>query len=134
MIGKFGAAFDDRADRRQLVWGSDKGPTAVPAAARNNEANHSDDAMCEIIDFLDPSNKRVWPHLLMANNSRPEAGVISPAFAEGSELLRQNLCAELTTLNHYGLGGISCALVDGLSALAVRSRRAVQPLSWVQWR
>ena len=81
--------------------------------------------MCEIIDFLEPCKKGVWPHSLMDDNSRPEACGVSPAFAGGSELLRQNLFAELTTLNHYGLGGVSCALVDGLLALAVRSGRAV---------
>ena len=37
------------------------------------------------------------------------------------------LRAELTTLNHYGLGDVGCALVDGLFALAVRSRRALRP-------
>jgi hypothetical protein len=80
--------------------------------------------MYEIIDFLEPGKKGVCAHLLMNDNSRPEDGVVSLALAGGSELLRHDLCAELTTLNHYGLGGVGCALVDGLFALAVRSSRA----------
>jgi hypothetical protein len=64
----------------------------------------------------------------MRDNSCPEAGVVSAALAGGSELLRQDLCAELTTLNHYGLGGVVCALVDGLFALAVRSKRVVSAI------
>jgi hypothetical protein len=84
--------------------------------------------MSEIIDFLEPCKKGVWPHPLMDDSSRPEAGVVSPALAGGSELLRQNLCAELTTLNHYGLGGAGCALADGLFELAVRSRRAARAI------
>jgi hypothetical protein len=84
--------------------------------------------MCEIIDFLEPCKKGVCPHSLIDYNSCQEAGDVSPAFASGSELLRQNLCAELTTLNHYGLGGVGCALVDELFALAVRSRRAVRDI------
>jgi len=84
--------------------------------------------MCEIIDFLEPRKKGVYPHLLMKDNSCPEVGVVSAALAGGSELLRQDLCAELTTLNHYGLGGVSCALVDGLFALAVRSKRVVSAI------
>jgi hypothetical protein len=80
--------------------------------------------MCEIIDFLEPCKKGAGPHPLTNDNSRPEAGVVSVALAGGSELLRHDLCAELTTLNHYGLGGVGCALVDGLFALAVRSSRA----------
>ena len=84
--------------------------------------------MCEIIDFLEPCKKGGYPHLLMKDNSRPEAGVVSAAFAGGSELLRQDLCAELTTLNYYGLGDVGCALADGLFALAVRSRRAVRAI------
>jgi hypothetical protein len=83
--------------------------------------------MCEIIDFREPCKKGVCPRPLMGDSLCPEAGVVFPALAGGSELLRQNLCAELTTLNHYGLGGVGCALVDGLFALAVRSRRAVRP-------
>lgn len=82
--------------------------------------------MCEIIDFLEPCKKGVWPHSLTDDKSRPGACEVSPAFAGGSELFRQNLYAELTTLNHYGLGGVGCALVDGLFALAVRSGRAVR--------
>jgi hypothetical protein len=81
--------------------------------------------MYEIIDFLEPCKKGAWPHPLTYDNSCREAAVVSSALAGGSELLRQNLCAELTTLNHYGLGGAGCALVDGLFALAVRSRRAL---------
>jgi hypothetical protein len=84
--------------------------------------------MCEIIDFLAPRKKGLYPHLLMRDNSCPEAGVVSAALAGGSELLRQDLCAELTTLNQYGLGGVGCALVDGLFALAVRSKRAVSAI------
>ena len=38
------------------------------------------------------------------------------------------LRAELTTLNHYGLGDVGCALVDGLFALAVRSRRVASAI------
>ena len=75
--------------------------------------------MCEIIDFLEPCRKGGHPHLLMKDNSSPGAGVVAAALAGGSELLRQDLCAELTTLNHYGLGGLGCALVDGLFALTV---------------
>jgi hypothetical protein len=43
LSGKFDAAFDDGAERRQPAWGSDKDPTAVMVAVRNNEANHGDD-------------------------------------------------------------------------------------------
>jgi hypothetical protein len=82
--------------------------------------------MCEIIDFLDPGKKGACPHLLRNDNPCPAADVVSAVLAAGSELLRQDLCAELTTLNHYGLGGVGCALVDGLFALAARSRRAVR--------
>ena len=58
-------------------------------------------------------------------NSCREAAVVFPAVAGGSELSRQDLRAELTTLNHYGLGDVGGALVDGLFALAVRSRHAI---------
>ena len=85
-------------------------------------------AMYEIIDFLEPCKKGVCPHFLTNDNSRPEADVVFGALAGGPELLRQDLCAELTTLNHYGLGGVGCALVDGLFALAVRSSRAVRAI------
>jgi hypothetical protein len=64
----------------------------------------------------------------MNDNSRPEAGVVFAALAGGPELLRHDLCAELTTLNHYGLGGVGCALAGGLFALAVRSRRAARAI------
>jgi hypothetical protein len=69
--------------------------------------------MCEIIDFLEPCKKGVWPHSLTDDKSRPGACEVSPAFAGGSELFRH-------------LGGVGCALVDGLFALAVRSGRAVR--------
>jgi hypothetical protein len=48
----------------------------------------------------------------------PEAGVVPPRLAGYSELARQDLRAELTTLDCYGPGGLGCALVDGLCALA----------------
>jgi hypothetical protein len=83
--------------------------------------------MCEIIDFPEPCKKGAWVLPLTNDNSCREAAVVFPAFAGGSELSRQDLRAELTTLNHYGLGGVGCALVDGLFALAVRSRRALRP-------
>jgi hypothetical protein len=94
--------------------------------------------MSEIIDFLEPCKKGVWPHLLMDDSSRPEAGVVSPALAGGSELLCQNLCAELTTLNHYGLGGAGCALAEGLfergsiKARGARHRRFARTLAFTQ--
>jgi hypothetical protein len=84
--------------------------------------------MREIIDFLEPCKKGVWPRSLTDDNSRPDACGLSPAFTGGSELLRQDLCAELTTLNHYGLGGVGCALADGLFALAVRSKRLMSAI------
>jgi hypothetical protein len=59
---------------------------------------------------------------------RPEAERIPAALAGYSALLRQDLCAELTTLNNYGLSGFGCALVDGLFALAVQSRRAARAI------
>jgi hypothetical protein len=68
--------------------------------------------MCEIIDFVEPYKKGAYLHLLMNDNSCTEAGSVSAALPAGSELLRQDLCAELTTLNHYGLVGVGCALVD----------------------
>jgi hypothetical protein len=84
--------------------------------------------MCEIIDFLEACKKGAWPHPLTNDNSCREAAVVFPALAGGSELSRQDLRAELTTLNHYGLGDVGCALVDGLFALAVRSRRVVSAI------
>ena len=84
--------------------------------------------MCEIIDFLEPRKKGVSLHPLMVDNLSPEADLFPLALGGGSELLRQNLCAQLTTLNHYGLGGVGCALVDGLFALAVRSSRAARAI------
>ena len=83
--------------------------------------------MYEITDSLEPCKKGIFPYPLVDNSSL-EADGVSAAFAGGSELWRQNLCAELTTLNHYGLGGVGCALVDELFALAVRSRRAVRTI------
>jgi hypothetical protein len=71
--------------------------------------------MSEIIDFLEPGENGVRCPPLMDDNSSPEAGVVSRALAGYSELLRQDLCAELTTLNHYGLGAVGCALVEALS-------------------
>ena len=56
----------------------------------------------------------------------PRGRCLFAALAGGSELSR--LRAELTTLNHYGLGDVGCALVDGLFALAVRSRRVVSAI------
>jgi hypothetical protein len=84
--------------------------------------------MCEIIDFLEPGEKGVRSHPLMDDNLCPEAGVVPPALAGYSRLLRQDLCAQLTTVNHYGLGGVGCALVDGLLALAVESKRAARAI------
>jgi hypothetical protein len=84
--------------------------------------------MCEIIDFLEPCKRGAWPHRLTNDSSRREAAVVFAALAGGSELSRQDLRAELTTLNHYGLGDVGCALVDGLFALAVRSRRVVSAI------
>ena len=88
--------------------------------------------MCEIIDFLEPCKKGAWPHPLTnynsCYNSCREAAAVFPAVAGGSELSRQDLRAELTTLNHYGLGDVGGALVDGLFALAVRSRRVVSAI------
>jgi hypothetical protein len=97
-------------------------------AARNDKPDHGLTAMYEIIDSLEPCKQGIFPYPLMDDSSSPEAGGVSAAFAGGSELWRQNLCAELTTLNHYGLGGVGCALVDELFALAVRSRRAVRTI------
>jgi hypothetical protein len=77
----------------------------------------------EIIDFLEPGERGGRCPAVMDDNLSREAGVVPAAFADYPELLRQELCAELTTLNHYGLGDVGCALVDGLFALAVRSRR-----------
>ena len=76
--------------------------------------------MCEIIDFLGPGEKG------LDDNLSPEAAVVPWALAGYSELMRQDLCAELTTLNLYGLSGVGCALVDGLSALVVRSKHAIR--------
>jgi hypothetical protein len=84
--------------------------------------------MCEIIYFLEPCKKGVSLHPLMDDNLSPEADLFPRALGGGSELLRQNLCAQLTTLNHYGLGGVGCALVDGLFALAVQSRRTARAI------
>jgi hypothetical protein len=56
----------------------------------------------------------------------PRADVVAPALASYLELSRQDLCAELTTLNHYGLDGVGCALVDGLFALVAQSRRTAR--------
>jgi hypothetical protein len=84
--------------------------------------------MCEIIDFVERYKKGAYPHLLMNDNWCPEAGAVSAALAADSKLLRQDLCAEFTTLNHYGLGGVGCPLVDRLFALAVRSRRAARAI------
>ena len=102
------------------------------AAARNDTPNDGADTMCEIIDFLEPCKKGAWPHPLTnynsCYNSCREAAVVFPAVAGGSELSRQDLRAELTTLNHYGLGDVGGALVDGLFALAVRSRRVVSAI------
>jgi hypothetical protein len=67
-------------------------------------------------------------HPLKDDNLPPEAGVVPPHLAGYSELARQDLCAELTTLNHYGLGGVSCALVDGLFAIAVQSKRTARAI------
>jgi hypothetical protein len=39
------------------------------------------------------------------------------------QLLRSDLCAQLAPLNRYGLAGFSSALVDGVRALIVASRR-----------
>jgi hypothetical protein len=70
--------------------------------------------MCEIVDLVerhengarsDPWTDRLWH----------EAHAAFPA---------QDLCAQLVTLDHYGLGDVGCALVDGLLALAVRSKHA----------
>jgi hypothetical protein len=68
--------------------------------------------MCEMTDFVERRENGDRFHPLM-DPLWQEAGVASPA---------QDLCAQLTTLNHYGLGGVGCALVDGLLALAVRSK------------
>ena len=97
-------------------------------AARNDKLIDGLTAMSEIIDSLEPCKKGIFPYPLTDDNSSLEAGGVSAAFAGGSELWRQNLCAKLTTLNHYGLGGVGCALVDELFALAVRSRRAVRTI------
>jgi hypothetical protein len=83
--------------------------------------------MCEIIDLFEPCKKGAGPHLMTNDNSCREAAVF-PALAGGSELSRQDLCAELTTLNQFGLGDVGCALVDGLFALAVRSRRVASAI------
>jgi hypothetical protein len=69
----------------------------------------------EIIDFLEPGERGGRCPALMDDNLSREAGVVPRAFADYPELLRQELCAELTTLNHYGLGDVGCALVDGSS-------------------
>jgi hypothetical protein len=105
-------------------------PRSLPRSvcARMTHLNLALATMCEIIDFLAPRKKGLYPHLLLRDNSCPEAGVVSAALAGGSELLRQDLCAELTTLNHYGLDGVGCALVDWLFALAVRSKRVVSAI------
>ena len=73
---------------------------------------------CETINFVEPREKsmRNWP----------KARVVSSVRARGSEMLREELCARLTTLNEYGLGRVGRALVDGLFALAVRSRHAIR--------
>jgi hypothetical protein len=63
-------------------------------------------------------------HPLMDDNLRSEAGLLSPARAQ-SGLLRQDLCAQLTTLNHCGLGGIGRSLADGLFALVLQLRHAM---------
>jgi hypothetical protein len=84
--------------------------------------------MCEIIDFLEPDRKGARCPPLIDDNSSPEAGVVPRALASYSELLRQDLCAGLMTLNHYGLGAVGCALVDALFACVVRSRRAARAI------
>jgi hypothetical protein len=69
--------------------------------------------MCEMTDFVErhegagsgPWTDHLWH----------QAHVAFPA---------QDLCAQLVTLDHYGLGDVGCALVDGLLALAVRSKHA----------
>jgi hypothetical protein len=82
----------------------------------------------ERVDFLEPGERGGRCPALMDDNLSREAGAVPPAFADYSELSRQELRAELTTLDRYGLGDVGCALVDGLFALAVRSRRAARPI------
>jgi hypothetical protein len=84
--------------------------------------------MYEIIDFLGPGEQGVSHCPLMDDHLGLEGGAVSQALACYAELSRQNLCAELTTLNHYGLGGFGCALVDGIFALAVESGRAIRAI------
>jgi hypothetical protein len=59
---------------------------------------------------------------------RHEKGVCSDSLTDHlwqeAAFPAQDLCAQLVTLDHYGLGGVGCALVDGLLALVVRSKHA----------
>jgi hypothetical protein len=87
-----------------------------------------DSLMCETIGFLEPGDGSVRFHRLMDANLCRQTDVVPPLFPGYLELLRQDLCAELTTLNHYGLGGLGSALVDGLFALAVQSRRVARAI------
>jgi hypothetical protein len=66
------------------------------------------------MDFVERHENGARSHPFM-DHLWQEAGVAYPA---------QDLSAQLTTLDHYGLGDVGCALVDGLVALAVRSKHA----------
>jgi hypothetical protein len=81
--------------------------------------------MCENMDLVE-RRQGIRSHPLVDDHLWLEAGVASSACARCTELVRQDLCAQLTTLNLYGLGGVGCALVDGLLALAVRSKHAMR--------
>ena len=45
-----------------------------------------------------------------------------------SRLIRPDLCAQVAPLDRYGLAGFSTAVVDGLMAIAGRSRNAFRAL------
>jgi hypothetical protein len=84
--------------------------------------------MCEVIDFVEPGEGSARFYRLMDDNLCPQADVVPPPLSGYTELLRQDLCAELATLNRYGLGNIGCALVDGLFTPAVQSRHPARAI------
>jgi hypothetical protein len=81
-------------------------------AVGNDAPIQSRQIMREMLDFV----------------ARHEKGVRSRSFTDHlwqeAAFPAHDLCAQLTTLDHYGLSGVGWALVDGLLAFAVRSKPA----------